>query len=91
MSPSPFKSPVRVAMVGLGFCAEFIPLYQAKLGSEVAAVEAGKHDSCTVPIATSGADESNKSEHILFAQGNGYEGSHSHLVHEFTSSGDVSC
>ncbi len=32
------SKPVRVAMIGLGFGAEFIPIYQAHAGAEVVAI-----------------------------------------------------
>ena len=68
--------PIRVAIVGLGFGAEFIPIYQAHPHAEMAAIcrrnavhinrpipdhapmsiaalKAGKHVACTVPMGTS--------------------------------------
>lgn len=69
---------VKVAIVGLGFGAEFIPLiikvpdYAHLLPEEIA------------PYTTHGVYDE-KHEHTSFIQGSGHGGSHSHLAHEFIS------
>ena len=61
----------------------------------VAALEAGKHAACTIPLALpeeiqpftiKGVYSGEEGEqHLSFAQGSGHGGSHPHLVHEFLS------
>ncbi len=65
------SSSVNVAIVGLGFGAEFIPIYQRHPQANLTAI-------CQRTEATLDGED-----HLSFTQGAGHGGSHLHLVHQF--------
>jgi hypothetical protein len=66
-------SPVNIAIAGLGFGAEFIPIYQCHPMANMAAI---------CQRAQSTLDEEGE-ERLSFTQGAGHGGSHPHLAHHF--------
>ena len=87
-----------VAMIGLGFGAEFIPIYQACPGANVHAIcrkIVEKVEKIEVPDYAHLLPEQirhftlpkeiHDAEHLSFIQGGGHGGSHPHLVNEFLS------
>jgi hypothetical protein len=65
------SSSVNVAIVGLGFGAEFIPIYQRHPQANLTAI-------CQRTEASLDGED-----HLSFTQGAGHGGSHPHLVHQF--------
>ena len=65
------SSSVNVAIVGLGFGAEFIPIYQRHPAANLTAI-------CQRTEASLDGED-----HLSFTQGAGHGGSHPHLVHQF--------
>ena len=68
-----------VATVGLGFGAEFIPIYQACPGANVHAI-CRRDESELHKVG-----DQFGIEHLSFIQGGGHGGSHPHLENEFLS------
>ena len=82
-------APVRIGLVGLGFGAEFIPIYQRHPDSELVAICQRNEEAVEKIGDAFGVDRryyDDQHEHLSFTQRSGHGGSHPHLAHEFLRS-----